>query len=54
MTNAKTCSRGDLAYVIAKKMNGGTTLSGTIYLASLAGIKILVTREIGGVHRGAE
>lgn len=34
-------------------MNGGTTVSGTMLLAHLAGIKVFVTGGIGGVHRGA-
>ena len=52
--NSRKCSRRDLAYVIARKMNGSTTVAGTMYLASLAGIKVFVTGGIGGVHRGAE
>lgn len=39
---------------MAKKGNGSTTVAGTMYLASLAGIKVFVTGGIGGVHRGAE
>ena len=52
--NSRKCSRRDLAYVMARKMNGSTTVAGTMYLANLAGIKIFVTGGIGGVHRGAE
>lgn len=52
--NSRKCSRRDLAYVMAKKGNGSTTVAGTMYLASLAGIKVFVTGGIGGVHRGAE
>ncbi len=44
----------DLAFVLAKKGNGSTTVAATMYLANLAGIKIFVTGGIGGVHRGAE
>jgi pseudouridine-5'-phosphate glycosidase len=44
----------DLAFVLARKENGSTTVAGTMYLASLAGIKVFVTGGIGGVHRGAE
>jgi pseudouridine-5'-phosphate glycosidase len=44
----------DFAYVMAKKGNGSTTVAGTMYLSSLAGIKVFVTGGIGGVHRGAE
>lgn len=35
-------------------MDGGTTVSGTMLLAHLAGIKVFVTGGIGGVHRGAQ
>lgn len=52
--NSRKCSRRDLAFVMAKKMNGSTTVAGTMYLAQLAGIKIFVTGGIGGVHRKAE
>jgi pseudouridine-5'-phosphate glycosidase len=52
--NSRKCSRRDLAFVLARKMNGSTTVAGTMYLANLAGIKVFVTGGIGGVHRGAE
>lgn len=51
---SRKCSRRDLAYVLAKKMHGSTTVAGTMYLAQQAGVKIFVTGGIGGVHRGAE
>src|SRR5690606_11124245 len=47
-------SRRDLAYLIATKQLGATTVATTMIAASLAGIKIFVTGGIGGVHRGAE
>ncbi|KAE8269873.1 hypothetical protein A4X09_0g2470 [Tilletia walkeri] len=48
--------RRDLATVLAlgKGAIGGTTVSGTMALAHLAGIPIFATGGIGGVHRGAE
>ncbi|WP_071027625.1 pseudouridine-5'-phosphate glycosidase [Peptoniphilus raoultii] len=49
----KTSSR-DIPYIIANKLNGGTTVASTIIVSRLAGIKIFVTGGIGGVHRGAE
>jgi len=52
--NSRKCSRRDLAYVMAKKINGSTTVAGTMYLAHLAGIKIFITGGVGGVHRGGE
>ena len=36
--NSRKCSRRDLAYVLARKMNGSTTVAGTMYLAQQAGI----------------
>lgn len=52
--NCRKCSRRDLAYVVARKMNGSTTVAGTMYCASLAGIQVFATGGLGGVHRGAE
>lgn len=52
--NSRKCSRRDLAYVVARKMNGSTTVAGTMFCARLAGIKIFATGGLGGVHRGAE
>ncbi|XP_046613096.1 pseudouridine-metabolizing bifunctional protein C1861.05 isoform X1 [Neodiprion virginianus] len=53
---AKTvkCSRRDFPFVIANKLNGGTTVSGTILVANIANIPIMATGGIGGVHRFAE
>lgn len=34
--------------------HGGTTISGTMILARLAGIRVFGTGGLGGVHRGAE
>lgn len=47
-------SRRDYAHVVANKLNGATTVATSIITAKLAGIPILVTGGIGGVHRGAE
>ena len=47
-------SRRDLAHVIASKAHGATTVSGTMFIASLVGIHVFVTGGIGGVHRGVE
>lgn len=37
-----------------QRVDGGTTVSGTMAVAHLAGIKVFSTGGIGGVHRGAE
>ncbi len=47
-------SRRDLAYVLAQKKLGATTVAATMICAQLAGIEVFVTGGIGGVHRGAE
>ncbi|WP_432359157.1 pseudouridine-5'-phosphate glycosidase [Sporosarcina sp. UB5] len=47
-------SRRDIAYLIATKQLGATTVAATMICAALADIKIFVTGGIGGVHRGAE
>ncbi len=46
-------SRRDLPVVIAKGLDGATTVATTMILANLAKIKVFVTGGIGGVHRGA-
>lgn len=43
-----------LALVLSKKLSGGTTVSATIRIACLAGIRVMATGGIGGVHRQAE
>ena len=47
-------SRRDIAYNVANKIDGATTVAATMYIASLASIKVFATGGIGGVHRGAE
>ncbi len=47
-------SRRDIPFIVAKKTDGATTVASTMYIASLAGIKVFATGGIGGVHRGAE
>lgn len=47
-------SRRDMPYIVANKLNGATTVATTVITASLAGIDMMVTGGIGGVHRGAQ
>ena len=47
-------SRRDLAALVAKGADGATTVTTTMMIAHMAGIKIFATGGIGGVHRGAE
>jgi len=44
-------SRRDFARAAARKLNGGTTVAGTITALHLAGIQVFATGGIGGVHR---
>ncbi len=53
-TKIHKTSRRDIAYNVANKINGATTVSATMYIASLGNIKVFATGGIGGVHRGAE
>ena len=47
-------SRRDLAVLVAKGADGATTVTTTMMIANMAGIKIFATGGIGGVHRGAQ
>ena len=47
-------SRRDLAVICARGMDGATTVTTTMIIAHMAGIKVFATGGIGGVHRGAE
>ncbi len=47
-------SRRDLAVLCSRKEDGATTVTTTMMIAHMAGIKIFATGGIGGVHRGAE
>jgi len=45
-------SRRDLGVVSAKSRSGGTTVAATMYVSYAAGVQVLATGGIGGVHRG--
>lgn len=47
-------SRRDLSTLVACGADGATTVTTTMMIAHMAGIKIFATGGIGGVHRGAE
>ena len=47
-------SRRDLSVLCAEGEDGATTVTTTMMIAHMAGIKIFATGGIGGVHRGAE
>lgn len=47
-------SRRDVPYLVAKQLDGATTVASTMIIAHLAGIEVFATGGIGGVHRGGE
>jgi len=47
-------SRRDIAYAVAMRRDGATTVAATMALAATAGVHVFATGGIGGVHRGAE
>ncbi len=47
-------SRRDIPFIVAKGIDGATTVASTMILAAMAGIKVFATGGIGGVHRGAQ
>jgi pseudouridine-5'-phosphate glycosidase len=50
-TTTLKVSHRDFATAIVKKMDGGTTVAGTMYAANMAGIQVFATGGIGGVHK---
>lgn len=53
-TAINKASRRDIPVIVAKGMDGATTVTTTMMIADMAGIKVFATGGIGGVHRGAE
>jgi len=47
-------SRRDIPFILAKGLDGATTVASTMIIANLAGIRVFATGGIGGVHRGAQ
>ena len=47
-------SRRDLPALVARGADGATTVTTTMIIAHMAGIRVFATGGIGGVHRGAE
>jgi len=45
-------SRRDLPVALARGEDGATTVAGTLWIASRAGLRVFATGGIGGVHRG--
>ncbi|WP_425647158.1 pseudouridine-5'-phosphate glycosidase [Agrobacterium leguminum] len=53
-TDAMKVSRADIAFAIAERRTGATTVAATMIAAARAGIRVFATGGIGGVHKGAE
>lgn len=47
-------SRRDIPFVVSRGMDGATTVASTMIVAAMAGIRVMATGGIGGVHRGVE
>ena len=47
-------SRRDVPFILAKGLDGATTVASTMIIADLAGIRVFATGGIGGAHRGAQ
>ncbi|WP_290891768.1 pseudouridine-5'-phosphate glycosidase [Hoeflea sp.] len=52
--NVMKLSRADLAFALAERRTGATTVAATMMAAHMVGIPVFATGGIGGVHRGAE
>ena len=50
-TGVRKVSRRDLPIVVARKLDGATTVATTAWAAHRAGIQVFATGGIGGVHR---
>jgi pseudouridine-5'-phosphate glycosidase len=51
--DVKKISTRDIPIAVAQKWTGATTVASTAWIAHRAGIKVLATGGIGGVHRGS-
>jgi pseudouridine-5'-phosphate glycosidase len=49
--NVRKVSARDLGVAMAKRADGATTVAGTLAIASVAGVRVMATGGIGGVHR---
>ncbi len=47
-------SRRDIPVIVAKGMDGASTVATTMVIAAMAGVRIFATGGVGGVHRGAQ
>ena len=49
--NIQKLSSVDIAYAMTKGVSGSTTVASTLVCAEMAGIKVMATGGIGGIHR---
>ncbi len=54
MNGVMKLSRADLAFALAERRTGATTVAATMIAAARASISVFATGGIGGVHRGVE
>jgi len=47
-------SRRDIPFIVSRREDGATTVASTMIIAAMAGIRVMATGGIGGVHRGVE
>lgn len=47
-------SRRDIPFIVSRGDDGATTVAATMVIAAMAGIRVMATGGIGGVHRGVE
>ena len=52
-TGVRKVSRRDLPIVVARKLDGATTVATTMWIAHRFGVQVFATGGIGGVHRTA-
>ena len=52
--NVRKVSRRDLPVVVARELDGATTVATTMWVAHRFGIQVFATGGIGGVHRGSQ
>ena len=52
--NVRKVSRRDLPVVVARQLDGATTVATTMWVAHRFGIQVFATGGIGGVHRGSK
>ena len=52
-THFRKASRRDLSYCVAGRLDAATTVAATLRIARAAGIGLMATGGLGGVHRGA-